>query len=85
MVILVVLACASDLILQVRNHLAPRMKGLMAEVEPLLAAALAEEFGAVVWAVVNEVVAAIQVLVVREDEALLCSGAEVALHPRQLV
>jgi len=37
------------------------MKGLMAEVEPLLVAALAEEFGAVVWAVVDEVVAAIQV------------------------
>ncbi len=31
----------------------------MAEVEPLLVAALAEEFGAVVWAVVDEVVAAI--------------------------
>jgi len=70
---------------QVHQHLPPRMKGLMAEVEPLLVAALAEEFGAVVWAVVDEVVAAIQVLVVREDEALLCSGAEVALHPRQLV
>ena len=57
----------------------------MAEVEPLLVVTLAEEFGAVVWAVVDEVVAAIQVLVVREDEALLCRGAEVALHPRQLV
>jgi len=72
-------------LLQVRHNLGPRMERLMPEVDPLLARHIPKRFRTVVRPVINQVVSAVEVLVVREDQPLVGRGAEVPLHPLQLV
>ena len=57
----------------------------MPEVDPLLTWHLPKRLCTVVRPVINQVVPAVEVLVVREDQPLVGRGAEVPLHPLQLV
>ncbi len=57
----------------------------MPEVDPLLVGHLPKRFCPVVRPVIDQVVPAVEVLVVREDQPLMRGCAKVPLHPLQLV
>jgi hypothetical protein len=61
------------------------MERLMPKLNPLLVRLLPEFLSTVVRPVIDQVVPAVEVLVVREDQPLVGRGAKVPLHPLQLV
>jgi hypothetical protein len=55
------------------------------EMNPLLAWHIPKRFCAIIRPVIDQLVSAAEVLVVREGQPLVGRGAEVPLHPLQLV